>query len=203
MVSRRSDDQTSALEQPVISNTFMGTVPTAIIQPFRGPRETLRLMAGHALGEYGERSVIVRKFTEYVVGEIWPKDYAGEIGAVRNCLVAPSPTKPWVPLLRYTNDNLHTEWVKTPERMIREIMESGSCACDCDESACLAATMLLQIGRVCQFVAMGFQPGSLSHVAVRAKEPKSGQWILLDGVAGPREREAAGRAKELMFWSLD
>jgi len=160
-------------------------------------------MADHALGDYGERSIIVRKFTEYVVGQVWSKDYIGEIGAVRNCLTAPSPTRPWVPMLKYAGDPIHTEWVKTPQRMVLEIMEQGYCMCDCDESACLSATMLLQLGRSVQLCAMGFAVGSLSHVAVRVKEPKSGKWILLDGVAGPREKEAAGRAKELMFWSLD
>lgn len=181
----------------------MGTIPTSVVQPFRGPRETLRMMADHALGQYGERSIIVRRYTEYVVGQIRPKDYLGEILAIRNSLVAPSPTKPWVPLLRYTNDPLHLEFLRTPERIVRDIMEQGYSTVDCDESACLAATMALQCGRVAEYVAMGFNPGSLSHVAVRVKEPKSGQWILLDGVAGPREREAAGKAKELMFWSLD
>jgi hypothetical protein len=184
-------------------STRFGTVPTSIVTPFRGPRETLKMMADHALGEYGERSIIVRKFAEFIVGEIRPKAYDSEILAIRNCLVQPSPWRPGVPLLKYLNDPVHLELLRTPERMVRDIMEIGYCACDCDESACLAATLCLLTGRECALVAMGFSPGSLSHVAVRVKEPKSGQWILLDGVAGPREREAAGKAKEILIWPVD
>ena len=67
----------------------------------------------------------------------------------------------------------------------------------------MAATMALGIGREVEYVALGFAPNTLSHVAVRIKEPKSGKWVLLDSVAGPKEREAATRAKEILVWSLD
>lgn len=87
--------------------------------------------------------------------------------------------------------------------MVREILENGYTVTDCDDTSTMAATMCLQIGRPVELVAMGFAPGQLSHVAVRAKEPKTGKWIILDGVAGPREKEAAGKAKELLIQSLD
>jgi hypothetical protein len=87
--------------------------------------------------------------------------------------------------------------------MVLDIIRDGSVACDCDEYACLAGAMLLCCGRKARFVAMGFSSGSLSHVAVCGEEPKTGQWILLDGVAGPREKEAAGKAKEILILDLD
>lgn len=160
-------------------------------------------MAQTALGEHGERSIVVRRFTEWVLGEVCPKDYNGEIIAIRNCLVQPSPTKPWVPMFRYINDPRHVEMVKTPERMVREILDNGSTQVDCDEQSVMIATMALQIGRHPQFVALGFEPGSLTHVACRVKEPKSNTWIWMDSVAGPREREAAMRAKQILTWDLD
>jgi hypothetical protein len=160
-------------------------------------------MAQHCLGPRGEKSMLVRQFTEYVVGYIQPKDYLGEILAIRHCFVQSSPKLQGVPLFRYVNDPRHVEWVKDPERMVSEINEIGTTSVDCDDISTMAATMCLQIGREVELVALGFSPGSLSHVGVRAKEPKSSQWIWLDGVAGPREREAAGRAKELLVWSLD
>ncbi len=46
-------------------------------------------------------------------------------------------------------------------------------------------------------------PKQLTHVATRIKEPKSEKWIFVDPVAGPREREAARTAKEILTWSLD
>lgn len=186
-----------------MKTSFMGQIPNASYAKYRGPRDTLELMARHALGPYGEKSILVRRFTEWVVGQVHPKDYVGEIVAVRCSLVQWSPRFPHVPMLRYTSDSRHVETVRTPERMVKDIQQNGFTTIDCDEYACLAAAMLLHIGREVEFVAMGFAPRSLSHVAVRVKEPKSGQWILLDGVAGPREREAAGKAVELMVKSLD
>lgn len=181
----------------------LGAPPQSVVRAFRGPRDTLAKMAEHALGDFGERSMLVRQFTEWVTRQVWPKHYLGEILAIRNVFVQPSPWVPHAPLFKYTNDPRHVELVKTPERMVREIRESGQTVTDCDESSVMAATMCLQIGRKVELVAMGFAPQSLSHVAVRVEEPKSQQWILLDGVAGPREREAAGRVKELLTWSLD
>lgn len=160
-------------------------------------------MASAALGDRGERSMLVRSFTQWVVRDVWPKDYLGEILAIRNVFVQASPYRPHVPLFRYTNDALHVEVVKDPARMVEEIIDQGTTAVDCDEIALMAATMALQVGREPEFVALGFEPGALSHVGVRVREPKSGQWIWVDGVAGPREAEAAQRAVETKHWSLD
>ena len=74
---------------------------------------------------------------------------------------------------------------------------------NCDEIAVTVATMALQLGREVEFVALGFAPKQLTHVAARIKEPKSNTWIFVDPVAGPREREAAQTAKEILTWSLD
>jgi hypothetical protein len=181
---------------------FLGTVPVTTTRPYRGPRDTLEKMAQHALGPNGEQSFEVRRFTEWVIGQVWPKCYISELISVRNVFVQRSPKMPWLPLVRFTGDPTHVERVRSPARMVKDMAEHGSVLCDCDESACLAATMCLCIGREVELVAMGFAPKSLSHVAVRVREPKSRQMILLDGVAGPREREAAGRAVELMIKSL-
>lgn len=192
------------LRQPPRPNIgFLGAAPRATIRPFRGPVETLDKMVEQALGDQGERSMLVRQFTEWVLRSVWPKDYLGEILAIRNVFVQPSPTHPYRPMFRYTNDPAHVEWIKTPERIVAEIQQHGTTLIDCDESSELAGTMALHVGRAAGFVAMGFTPGELSHVGVRVKEPKSGQWIWLDGVAGPREREAAGRAKEILVRSLE
>lgn len=182
---------------------FLGIDPKATVREFKGPKDTLDLMAKHALGENGEQNMLCRWFTEYVVKDVHPKDYLGEILAIRNCFVQESPWRPGTPLFRYSNDPRHVELVKTPRRMVEEIRQNGTTVVDCDDIACMAATMCLQIGREVELVALGFEPKVLSHVGARAKEPKSSRWIWLDGVAGPREREAAQRAQELMVLSLD
>jgi len=185
------------------SGSFLGLEPAASVRPFKGPKDTLELMAKHALGENGEKNMLCRWFTEFVVADVHPKDYLGELLCIRNVFVQPSPWRQGTPLFRYSNDPRHVELVKTPRRMVEEIRERGSTVVDCDDIACMAATMCLLIGREVELVALGFEPKSLSHVGVRVKEPKSNRWIWLDGVAGPREREAAQRAKELLVLSLD
>lgn len=179
----------------------VGAPPTRIV-PFGGPRHTLEKMEEAAIGPRGEQSIRVRQFTEAVVRGLEPKDYLGEIVAVRNVFLQRSP-RTGAPLFRYMNDPRHVELVKDPERMVEEVETLGSTQVDCDEITCLAGTMCLCLGREVEWVALGFQPGSLSHVGVRVREPKSNHWIWLDAVAGPREREAAMRAKNIRFWSVD
>lgn len=174
----------------------------ATVSPFGGPEHTLRSMVSHAIGDRGEKSFPVRQFAESVVRHVEPKDYLGEILAVRNVFVQRAPAGR-MPLFRYTNDPRHVEMIKDPQRMVEEINEYGSTICDCDEIAMMAATMCLTLGREVEFVGLGFSPGKLTHVAARVKEPKSGKWVFVDAVAGPKEREAASRAKHIVFWSLD
>jgi len=173
------------------------------IRPFRGPQTTLERMAQDALGARGERSMEVRQFTEAMLRGVQPKDYLGEILAIRNVFVQPSPWVKDIALFHYTNDPRHVEMVKDPQRQVEEINAFGSTVVDCDDVSTMAATMALCVGRNVSLIAMGFEPGHLSHVAVTVQEPKSGKWILLDGVAGPREREAARRAKQLLKMKLD
>jgi hypothetical protein len=182
---------------------FLGTLPKTELGAFRGPKDTLELISQHALGQYGERSMIVRQFAEWVLRGVQPKDYLGEILAIRNVFVQPSPWLPGFAMFHYVNDPRHVEMVKTPERMVLEIREQGSTLVDCDDVTCMAATMGLCMGRNVELVALGFAADSLSHVAVRVQEPKTNQWIWLDGVAGPREKDAAGRAKTMFMKSLD
>jgi hypothetical protein len=182
---------------------FLGTLPRTELSGFRGPKDTIDLITSHCLGEFGERSMLVRQFTEWVLRGVQPKDYLGEILALRNVFVQPSPWVQGHALFHYINDPRHVEMVKTPDRMVREILEQGSTLVDCDDVTCMLATMGLLIGRNVELVALGFAVDSLSHIAVRIQEPKTSQWIWCDGVAGPREKDAAGRAKTILTKSLD
>jgi hypothetical protein len=156
-----------------------------------------------ALGDRGERSPKVRQLTEMVTRHVYPKDYLGEILAVRNCFLQPSPRDPSLALFRYLNDPRHVEWIKDPQRQVEEIEELGSTSVDCDELTVTAAAMLLQLGREVELVALGYAPNELTHVGCRVKEPKSDTWIWIDPVAGPKERESAEDAQEVLYWSLD
>lgn len=169
--------------------------PRRSLRGFSGHPDTLREMKKAALGERGEQSFFVRSMTERVVAGLQPKDYLGEILAIRY----------WVTEhVRYVNDPLHLELVKDPERMMREVVAHGQCSADCDEIALLIATMCLTVGRVAEYVVAGFgNPGEYSHVFARVKEPRSGQWIVTDPVAGTDERGMLERVTTSYVVSLD
>jgi hypothetical protein len=139
--------------------------------------------------------MLVKSVTEEVVGQLRGKDYLGEILAIRY----------WVTEhIRYVNDPLHVEVVKDPQRLIEEVLARGQAAGDCDDLASLIACMALQVGRVCEFVVVGFsEPGHYTHVFVRVKEPRSGKWIVCDPVAGSDERGMLDRVTTFYTKSLD
>lgn len=173
----------------------LAAAPPTTIAPFRGPRTTIQEMRRAATGMRGERSVRVRSFTEDVIRGLQPKDYMGEILALRYASGE---------LLRYTNDPISTEWVKDPERIVEEIQAKGSALVDCDEIACFIGAICRQVGREVEFVTVGFgAAGHYSHVFARVKEPKSGRWIVCDPVAGTTEERMLGRVTTYQFWRLD
>lgn len=176
-----------ALQAPVM--------PAYQMSGFHGAPDTLNLMREHAWGEHGEHSVLVRLVLEEITRGLFPKDYLGEILAVRNFVLG---------RLRYLNDPLHIEWIRTPQTLVEEIIKHGVAQADCDEMAQLIGTFGLLLGREAEFVVVGFgEPGDYSHVFARIKEPKTGQWIVCDPVAGSDERTMLERVTTYEVWSLD
>jgi hypothetical protein len=169
--------------------------PPHHLSGFHGHPDTLREMVRAAQGPRGEKSLLVRRMTEQVIRQVQPKDYLGEILAIRY----------WVTeKVRYTNDPLHIELVRDPQALIEEILAHGTVTADCDEIALLIATMCLQIGRVAEFVVVGFgAAGQYSHVFARVQEPRSGAWIVVDSVAGTDERGMLDRVTTFYTTSLD
>jgi len=152
-------------------------------------------MVRAAHGPRGEQSILVRSMVEEIVRDLQPKDYLGEILAIRY----------WVTEhIRYVNDPLHVEIVKDPQRIMEEIIAHGQASEDCDGIAEMIGVLCLLVGRVVEFVVVGFgEAGHYSHVFVRVKEPRSGQWIVCDPVAGSDERGMLDRVTTFYTKSLD
>jgi hypothetical protein len=140
--------------------------------------------------------MLVRSMTEGVVRQLVGKEYQGEILAIRY----------WVTEnVRYVNDPLHVELVKDPQRLCEEVLAHGQASADCDEIAALIACMCLQVGRIAEFVVVGFgdEPGQYSHVFARVQEPRTGQWIVTDPVGGTDERGMLDRVTTWYTVSCD
>lgn len=168
--------------------------PPTTIRPFHGPADTVRTMIDAIVGDRGERSSLVRGVKDHIVREVQPKDYLSEILAVRN----------WVhEKCKYSNDALGVEQVQDPERICDQIIKHGKAVVDCDDVATIMGALMRQLGREVEIVIVGFgAPGSYSHVFVRVKEPKSGQWIVCDPVAGTDEASMLRRVTTQQIWKL-
>lgn len=163
--------------------------PPQTLAPFTGPDTTLDKMVELALGDRGERSALVRATTDHVIRELAPKDYLGEIIAIRNFAAEH---------LRYANDALGVEQVKDPQYIAEQIIAHGKAVGDCDDCATFIGAMARQLGRTTEFVVVGFgPPGQYSHVFTRVLEPKSGKWIVCDPVAGSDE---ASMLRKVTTW---
>lgn len=171
--------------------------PPVKLSGFTGAGDTLAGMVRSVQGPRGEKSLVVRGLTEKAVGQLFPKDYLGEIIAIGNFVHS---------YVYYLNDPMHVELLKDPQRLAEEILSKGFARGDCDDIACLIATMALQVGRDAQFVAVGFNPKrpmNFSHVFTRVKEPKSGKWLVCDPVAGADVAGMLKRVATYQIWSCD
>lgn len=178
-----------------MSGTRLENAPPTVFSGFSGSPDTLKAMIRAALGPRGEQSMLVRTTGEQIVSGLRPKEYLGEILAIRN----------WVAEhVRYQNDSLHVEIVKDPQRLLEECQARGIAVEDCDGIALLIGALALTLGRHAEFIVAGFgEQGHYSHVFCRVKEPRSGEWIVCDPVAGDGEAEMLRKVTTYQVWSLD
>ncbi len=168
--------------------------PPTTVRPFHGPADTVRAMIDAIVGPRGEQSTLVRSVKDHIIREVQPKDYYSEILAVRNFVHEKC---------KYSNDALGVEQVQDPERLCDQIVKFGKAIGDCDDVCTLIACLCRQLGREVEIVIVGFgREGSYSHVFCRAKEPKSGKWIVLDPVAGTDEASMLRRVTTYQIWKL-
>ena len=169
--------------------------PPTVLRPFSGPEDTIREMIRAVLGPRGEMSTMVKTMKDSIVRGLQPKDYLGELIAVRNFAAEK---------IRYSNDALGVEQVQDPQRTAEQIVQYGMANADCDDIATFIACLTRQLGRETEFVVVGFgKPGSYSHVFTRAKEPKSGTFLVLDPVAGTNEQQMLSRVTTWKSWKVD
>lgn len=167
-------------------------------EPYRGTDHTVAKMIELARGDRGERSIKVRRHAEQIVNGIRPKDYASE--AVACC-------RWWTNAIRYTRDPVHVEMLRDPERLVDDALV-GKLAADCDEAALAIGTSCLVLGLPITFVTVGFaprypgQPKVHTHVFVRAQDPRTKIWWILDPVAGRRTAQMRDRVRQYTVFEV-
>lgn len=160
--------------------------PRVVDMPSPTPVQTLRLMA--RLANEAQLDPQLRLLWERICKGVRQKDYISEFAAVLN----------WVRQnIRYSRDPRTIEQVRTPQAVVRD--RTG----DCDDMACLIATLVGLGGGISRYCAGAFQRGpdgqpALAHVWAEALDDKNGAWIVLDPVPERRVHQMLGQAIQVI-----
>jgi hypothetical protein len=156
--------------------------------PYRGVPDTINWM--RSLAKKGQQHPEVRRYAINTVREVRPKDHLSEVAALYYDTAR---------RIRYTRDPAEAELVQHPAVTLRE--RSG----DCDDMATLLVSVLgtqtLALGAPTEFITAGFKKNAgvnpYTHVFMRVKDHRTGQWLVLDPVAGP---ETARMIRQAVRW---
>lgn len=143
----------------------LATIPDG----FPGTRETLRIMRDFARASVRNPDQTIRGKALELLSGLPPRQRLAEIKAC-HAFVRDQ--------IRYVNDPVDVELVQTPESTLQ--IGQG----DCDDKATLLAGLLTAVGHPCQFCAVGFGGGPLSHVLVETRMHQG--WMPLETII-PRE----------------
>jgi len=119
----------------------------------------------------------VRESAEDIIRYIPEKSWNEEITAVFE----------WVKSnMHYTKDYPNVEYIKTPERHLRDIQERGLAFGDCDDHVTLLGSLLYSIGYITRIVIIQSKwntEGGWNHVYLYVNMPFSNNWVALDATA--------------------
>lgn len=109
---------------------------------------------------------------------------------------------------RYMRDPRTVEFVRAPYIIAQQLLSGVRPQLDCDDMAALLAALVAITGGRCRVATLAFQnlfyrgERQYSHVLAQAFEPKSGTWLCLDPVAGPRTQKMLKQAVAVKFWPI-
>ena len=109
---------------------------------------------------------------------------------------------------RYMRDPRTVEMVRSPSKIVRQILEGRVPSLDCDDLTALIAALVLAVGGQCQVVTVAFSnifyqgERQYSHVFAAAIEPHSSRVIILDPVAGENVGKMRNRVKAAKIWPV-
>ncbi len=175
-----------------------------IVEPFRGAPHTVLHIKRAALD--AQQYYPLRLLAERIVGFLGSKDYLSEILAVYY----------WVlDNVRYANDPRTVELVRSPKEILRRLKAALRAfgggwrpSLDCDDMVTLLVALFLVLGREVRIVTVAFRrityrgQRQYQHVYIQVREPRSGQWIVLDPVAADTTGTMLKRVKAVKIWPV-
>lgn len=126
-----------------------------------GVAATLAIM--RRLTRSGKKTPLIRELALRIVNPIPPKDWRGEITAIRDYVRSN---------IRYTRDIRGVETLQSPVQTLR--LRAG----DCDDMAILTASLLESIHHPTKFTAIGFAPNQFCHVYPQTKIAH--KWVTVE-----------------------
>ena len=157
------------------------------VQPYRGVAHSVQYMKQFALE--GQSHPDVRRYVIGVIRQVEPKDYLSEMAAIYYDVCR---------TVRYTRDPANREFIHHPAVVLQ------TRAGDCDDQAVVikaaVAASNAAVGVPVEFVTVGFDRRApigqrYTHVFARAQDTKTGNWLVMDPVAGPHARDMVRRVQ--------
>lgn len=165
---------------------------------YSGAEQTVDLMARSILDDASHFET--RQLAEAVCEGLDSKDYMSEYLALYQHVLGST---------RYMRDPRRVELVRAPHVIARMMLEGHRPSIDCDDCATLLGALILCVGGRAEIVTVAFAPGmtyegrqQYSHVFVRALEPRSRKYVVLDPVAAEKTPEMLRRVKAYKIWPI-
>lgn len=164
---------------------------------YRGAPQTITVIKQSVLD--AQQKPVVRALAEEITQHLPSKDCVSEALAFYNLLLART---------RYMRDPRSVELVRAPWVVVSEMMAGRTPGLDCDDMTALICALAAVSGAECRAVTVAFRNmfyqgrRQYSHVFAQIKEPRTGQWITVDPVAGDKTEEMKKRVVAAKFWPI-
>jgi len=164
---------------------------------YRGAPQTIAVIKRASIES--QSKPVVRALAEEVTKHLPSKDTVSEALAFYNLVLDRT---------RYMRDPRSVEYVRAPWVIVEQMMAGHTPALDCDDMVSLICGLAAVSGAECRAVTVAFRnmffqgQRQYSHVFAQIKEPRTGQWMTLDPVAGDKTEEMKGRVVAAKFWPI-
>ena len=143
----------------------------------RGATTLLTVSAIIQLIKSSKHELLVRQKTEQILSGIPERNWKAEINQIYGYVKTN---------IRYMQDIDNVETVKTPRKMIEEIINRGQSFGDCDDHTLLLGALLVNAGYQIQIsiiVSTWNTTNDYNHIYLLVNIPMTSQWLALDATA--------------------